>query len=64
MKNIDEILKEIDQNIDKPFITPVFGNNWKENTKLNYDFDTVIDIAWRQGRKAILLERVLKEILK
>jgi len=58
----DEILKQITEQTEKPFVTAQFGDNWKNHAKENYDIDTIIDIAWKQGRRAILLERKLREI--
>ena len=58
---VDEILKQINDTIHKPFVTAQFGDHWKEHAKKNMDIDTVINIAWQQGRKAILLERALGE---
>ena len=60
---IKEIINQINESIEKPFVTPQFGDNWKEYAKKHQDIDTVINIAWRQGRKAILLERALIETL-
>ncbi|MDO8609690.1 MAG: hypothetical protein Q7R95_04025 [bacterium] len=67
--NIDEILKQIEENINKPFVTAKFGNNWKEHQKRmldegQIDVDMIINIAWIQGRKAILLENELRKLLK
>jgi hypothetical protein len=60
----DEILKQIDADIEKPFVTAYFGNNWREHAKENYDIDAIINIAWKQGRRAILLEKIIEQILK
>ncbi len=57
-----DILKRIDENVEKPFVTSTFGDNWKEHAKDNYDQGTVLDIAWKQGRRAILLEKELKRL--
>ena len=56
---MEEILKRIEEEIEKPLVSARFGDNWKANAKENYDLDAIIDIAWRQGRRAILLEREL-----
>ena len=58
--SVGEILQEIEDNINKPLITARFGNNWKKHAKENYDLDAVIDIAWKQGRKSILLVKALE----
>lgn len=61
---IEEILKEIDDKIEAPFVTAKFGDHWKAHAKETYDNDTIISIAWKQGRRAILLEQKLRELLK
>ena len=64
MENVDKILERIDELIDTPFVTPRFGNNWKQYAKENFDVDWIIDIAWWQARKAILLEEALRKIIE
>ena len=66
---LKEILKAIDKKVEKPFITARFGEHWKEHTKKEFeeeevDIDSIINIAWKQGRKAILLEEVLYQYIK
>ncbi len=60
---LDDILARVDNRINQPFVTPRFGDNWKETAKF-YEASSLIDIAWRQGRKALLLEEELKKILE
>jgi hypothetical protein len=62
MKTIEEVLKQIDEDIEKPFVTAQFGDIWKSHAIDHYDFPDVVNIAWKQGRRAILLERVLREL--
>jgi len=62
-KTAEEIIGQIEKSINSPFVTAAFGDGWKEHAKLNYPLDMVIDIAWLNGRKAILLERELRRIL-
>lgn len=62
LKPLSEIIEEIDQSALKPFITAKFGDNWKEHAKKEYTEDAILDIAWKQGRRAILLERLLSQI--
>ena len=57
MKTGKEILQQIDSDIEKQFITAKFGGFWKKHAKEHYNIDEIIDIAWKQGRKNILLER-------
>lgn len=63
MKKSEEILNQIDELLKTEFVTARFGSRWKQHAKENYDLDTVINIAYKQGRKAILLERAIKELL-
>jgi hypothetical protein len=66
---MEEILKQIEELIETPFVTARFGNNWKEHTKEQFDsgeieIENIIEVAWKQGRKAILLERELTRLIK
>lgn len=63
MKTIEEILKEVEEKIETDFVTARFGNNWKNHAKENYEKDDIINIAWIQGRKALLLEMALKSVM-
>jgi hypothetical protein len=67
MKPIDEIIYDINENCTKPFVTARFGENWKRLIKEQLesgecDIYDIIDIAWRQGRKAVLLEEALRSV--
>lgn len=67
MKMADEILKEVESNIEKPFVTGKFGDNWRVHQKRMLDegqitVDMLLDIAWKQGRKALLLEDVVRNL--
>lgn len=69
MIKIEELLKEINERIEKPFITARFGDNWKEHTKKminvgQIDLDMLLDIAWKNGRKVVLMEEELKKLIK
>ena len=70
MYNLEELLKLVDERVEKPLVTARFGDNWKNHVKSEYEkgtglyeLDDIIDIAWKEGRRAILLERALKELL-
>ena len=61
MKKSKQILENIEQRVEQPFITAKFGDKWKEHTKAmledgQIDIDSIINIAWKQGRRALLLE--------
>ena len=45
------------------FITAAFGDNWKEYARQNADKEQLIDIAWKQGRRAEILQRSCKEFI-
>lgn len=63
MNKSEEIFKRVDELEKTKFVTAKFGDNWKQHAKEHYDFDTVIRIAHKQGRRAILLEEAIKELL-
>lgn len=63
MKKLDEILTRVDEIEKTSFVTAQFNDTWKLYAKKNIDVDNLIDIAHKQGRRAILLERALAEIL-
>ena len=62
-KKSEEIFKRVDEIEKTEFVTVKFGNNWKQHAKENYDLDAVIEIAHKQGRRSILLERAIQELL-
>lgn len=55
----EQIMKDIEDNIEKPLISATFGDKWKENALQNYPLEVAVNIALKQGRRAILLERAL-----
>ena len=57
--DVDRIIELIHQAEEMPFVTARFGDNWKNHARNEYTFEDVIHIAWKQGRRAILLEREL-----
>jgi len=65
----DYVIEMIDASATVPFVTPRFGNHWKEHTKEKIEngdmsIDDVIHIAWLQGRRALLMEEYIKEHAK
>jgi hypothetical protein len=61
-----EIIESIHENEEKPFVTERFGENWQDHIMKQFeseeiDIDSIIHIAWKQGRRAILLEKALKD---
>ena len=64
MKDINEFMKDLNKLVETPFVTANFGDNWKEYASENISNEDAINIAWIQGRKAILLERALREHYK
>jgi hypothetical protein len=63
-EEIEEILKRIDKDVEKPMVTAQFGDMWKFHAIEHYDFPDIVNIAWRQGRRALLLERELRNRMK
>lgn len=63
MKKSEEIFKKVEELEKTDFVTARFGKNWKENAKKNYNVDQVLDIAHINGRKVVLLEMAIKELL-
>jgi len=69
MDKAEEIIKQINEMVDKPFVTAQFGDHWKEHTKKMLevgmtDIDSVINIAWIHGRRALLMEMFITEHFK
>jgi hypothetical protein len=63
-----KMLDDIDDQAEKSFVTERFGDNWREHIQKQFEddeitFENVLKIAWKQGRKAILLERALLKYL-
>lgn len=70
MKRSEEIIKQIDEQIEKGevvIITARFGDNWKEHQKKllreeQIDIDMILELAWKQGRRGILLEKAIEQL--
>lgn len=65
MQTIESFFNEIDQVVQKPMVTARFGDNWKQHTKDKFDkgeldVEDIIDIAWKQGRRALLMEDFIR----
>jgi len=60
---LKKILDEIDARVELPMVDARFGDNWKESAKTHYSLDMILDIAWKAGRRALLLERELEKRL-
>lgn len=58
----EEILNRVEEEIDNPMVTPKFGDRWKEFA-VSLDKPALINIAWYNGKKAILLEREIEILL-
>ena len=68
MKDFEAIIADVEASIEKPLVTARFGDNWKEHTKRmieegQYNVDMLLDLAWKQGRRGILMERVIEHSL-
>lgn len=72
MKDIDEEVNQVIEQINKnaktegSFITAKFGDKWIEYAmnRSTHDKESLANIAWEQGRRAILLEKLLRKHLK
>ena len=60
---LKEIINRINSQVEKPLISPMFGDNWRESMGINLSNATLINMAWTQGRRAILLERELIKLI-
>lgn len=72
MKDIDEEVNKFIEQINKnaktegSFVTEKFGDKWREYAMNNstHDKESLANIAWEQGRRAILLENLLRRHIK
>jgi len=67
MKKAEQIINQVNEQVDKPFVTARFGNNWKEHQKKMLDegqisIDDIIDIAWRNGRQVVLFTQAIQDM--
>jgi hypothetical protein len=68
-KKAEQILEAIEERIEKPFVTAKFGDNWREHYRKmlvegQITTDMLLDIAWKQGRRALLMEDAIKRFVK
>lgn len=66
-----EVFKQLDEKARTPgsFVTAVFGDNWQGHTRDNLEgqgltTDDIINMAWFQGRRAILMGEMLKVMIQ
>lgn len=71
MKTSDfkKILNFVDSQIEQPLVDARFGDKWREHQAEmlkdgQINVDDFIKIAWKQGRRAILLEREVYQLLR
>lgn len=67
--NFEEIIKDIDNRIENPMISAKFGDRWKEHQMRMFEegqinVEMLINIAWKQGRRNLLLEKELKRLIE
>lgn len=67
MNTAEEIIKRVDEISKTNFVTARFGDNWREHQKRmldegQIDVNMLINLAWLQGRRALLLERAIEEL--
>lgn len=68
MSRAEEIIDEINKLIESEMTTSKFGDKWKERVRMQLeegtmDIDMVLNIAWKQGRRALLLEDTLTKLI-
>lgn len=68
MKNAKQVIQDINERAAKPLITAKFGDNWKEHQKKmildgQIKIEDIVEIAWIQGRRALLLERAVRSLV-
>src|SRR5688500_16309326 len=68
MTEFEKLIEQLNSKIEQPLIDARFGDQWRDHQKRMLEenqisADMVLDIAWKQGRRAILLERVLKKLI-
>ena len=67
MITAEQIYKRVEELEKMNLITARFGDNWREHQKRMLDegqitIDMLLDIAWKQGRKVIMLECAIEEL--
>lgn len=68
-KEFERIMKNIEAAVGKPLIDARFGDNWQNHQRRmlqekQIDTDDLIRIAWVNGKKGVLMERAIKELLQ
>lgn len=69
LSDFKKTLDFVDSQIEQPLVDARFGDQWKEHQaemlkEGQINVDDFIRIAWKQGRRAILLEREVYQLLK
>jgi hypothetical protein len=64
-EDAEKVIEQIEARVETPFVTAQFGNNWEEHIKRQLrkhdcDVETIIHIAWLQGRRSLLFEKELR----
>lgn len=62
-EKVNDLINQIKTRAEQPMVTANFGDKWKEYAAKELPTEKIIDIAWKQGRTAQLLERALIEAL-
>lgn len=63
IKKYNELLEQINISAKQvgAFTTANFGDNWRDYAKANLSYDDILNIAWVEGRRAVLLQYALKK---
>jgi hypothetical protein len=63
MSEFKELMASIEAAVEKHIVTANFSDEWQEHALKNLTLEQAVNIAWVQGRKAILLEIALMPAL-
>ena len=63
LKKFGELIDVINKQAETKgaIVTPKFGDNWMDHARTHFGQESILAIAWVQGRRALLLEYALKE---
>lgn len=68
MKKSEVIINRVDERVEKPLVSAKFGDNWRQHQKKmldegQIDAEMLINLAWKQGRRALLLEDEIRKLV-
>lgn len=63
-REFENIIDSVEARIQGPMVTARFGDGWRNQAAKTYSKETAIEIAFINGRRAILLEYELERALE